>query len=85
MTSRDADDSTDCSVCVFVCLWVDIFFRSSADSDLTSTFSNANNGLGMLHHILFFTLSEMCSHTETTQSEREKCRTVLESEGLQTV
>lgn len=70
MTSRDADDSTDCSVCVLVCLRVDIFFRSSADSDLTSTFSNANNGLGMLHHILFFTLSEMCSHTETTQRER---------------
>ena len=25
----------------------------------------------MLHHILFFTLSEMCSHTETQHRARE--------------
>lgn len=53
-------------LCVCVCSWDDILFRLSADSDLTSTFSNANNGLGMLHHILFFTL---LSHTDTHNTE----------------
>lgn len=41
-------------------------FSSSADSDLTTTFANANNGVRMLHHILFFTQSTRTrTHTHT--------------------